>query len=272
MSRETIRTTAVHNIATNGGQVVLSRLIRYSPLFALALVWEVAGWAGILPQYIPAFSTVVAELGSRLIAGDMNVHTSTSLQRVYVGFFGGSALGILVGILAGRSTLIATLFDPVVSSTYPVPKIAIYPLLMVWLGIGFWSTTAVIFLAAFYPVYISTYDGARSVDKLHIWSAKNFNASRIEVLLKVVLPNCLTQIFSGLRVSLAISFIVLFAAELIASRSGLGHLVMMADRGNNYPLMFAAIAMIAILGFLHDRLLNAVRSRALYWERNTGGI
>jgi NitT/TauT family transport system permease protein/sulfonate transport system permease protein len=272
MSGKNIETFRGGAIVSSGARYGISRLVQYSPLLAIAAIWEISGVFGVLPTYIPPLSTATIELIQQFQEGTMVQHTTTSLQRVYVGFVGGATLGIIIGIVAGRSSVVANLFGPVVSSTYPIPKIAIYPLLLVWLGIGFWSTTAVIFLAAFYPVYISTYDGARSVDKLYVWSAQNFNASRLEIMRKVVLPESLPQILSGLRVSLAISFIVLFAAELISSRAGLGHIVMMANRGNNYALMFVGILVIALLGFFHDRILNSARKRLLYWDSDSEGI
>jgi len=253
------------------GWFAASKVVYYSPLIVILVLWQLAGFAGVLPRYLPAPSTITAEIYTQFVQEDMLTHTIISLQRVYVGFFVGSFLGVALGVIAGRFNAIGKMFDPLVSSTYPVPKIAIYPVLIIWLGIGFLSSTAVILLAAFYPVYINTYDGARNVDTMYIWSAQNFNASHFETLLKVVIPGSLSHIFSGLRISLALSFIVLFSAELISSRYGLGYVVIQGQRANNFTLMFAAIVVIAVLGFTNDRILNAVRKRVLGWKETSGG-
>jgi ABC-type nitrate/sulfonate/bicarbonate transport system permease component len=247
-------------------KAVAGVLVSASPVFALLLIWQALGLAGALPVYVPAPTTIVSHLFVMLGEGTLVANAWATLQLVYVGFFGGSALGVALGVVTGRNSVLGRLFDPLVSVTYPIPKIALFPIFVIWFGIGFMSKAIVVFLAAFYPVYIHTFDGVRNVPDLHIWSAQNFDASRFQILTEVVVPDSLPQILSGLRVGLALSFIVVFSAELIQSDLGLGQLALQARQFNNYELMFSAISMIALFGVVHDRLLLLVRKRLLYWQ------
>ncbi|MCY4730629.1 ABC transporter permease [Natronomonas gomsonensis] len=241
-------------------------LFRASPVIVLLLLWQAIGTLGALPVYVPAPTTIIAYLGVMRTEGILIENSWATLQLVYFGFTGGSALGIIVGVITGRIAIFGKLFDPLVSVTYPIPKIALFPIFVIWFGIGFLSKAVVVFLAAFYPVYIHTFDGVRGVPELHIWSAQNFDASRLQILTEVVIPDSLPQILSGLRVGLALSFIVVFSAELIQSDLGLGQLALQARQFNNYELMFSAISMIALFGVIHDRLLLLTRRRLLYWQ------
>lgn len=254
--------TDVRETAKTAGRVLVSS----SPVIVLLLLWQLLGSLGALPTYLPAPTTIVDHLGKMYADGILIKNSWATLQLVYVGFFGGSALGIVLGVVTGRMAIFGKLFDPLVSVTYPVPKIALFPIFVIWFGIGFMSKAVVVFLAAFYPVYIHTFDGVRGVPDLHVWSARNFDASRIQVLTEVVIPDSLPQILSGLRVALALSFIVVFSAELIQSELGLGQLALQARQFNNFELMFSAISMIALFGVIHDRLLLVVRRRLLYWQ------
>ncbi|RQH02437.1 ABC transporter permease [Natrarchaeobius oligotrophus] len=251
--------------AAGVGSRVRDSLVNYAPVLALFVVWQLGGAVNVLPYYLPAPSVIVLEIVELVQEGVLVPNASASLQLVYVGFFGGATLGIASGLVNGRVDVLGKMFDPLISITYPIPKIALFPIFLIWFGLGFTSKVIVVFLAAFYPTYIYTYDGAKNINGLYIWSARNFNASRLLIFLKVILPSCLPQILSGLRISLALAFVVIFSVELIAAQIGLGSLIVSAQQGNNFELMFAAIAVIGALGFVHDRALLAVRNRILSW-------
>lgn len=247
------------------GRPVVRVLIRYSPLFAIAVIWQLAGMAGILPYYVVAPDVIIGKLIEMVHSGELVENGIASLSLIYVGFIIAAVAGIGMGVVTGQSKLVGRLFTPLISSIYPIPKIALFPLFLVWLGLGFESKVAVLAIAVFFPMYVNTNSGVRALDRNYLWSARNFGASRFRILKDVILPSALPHIFSGLRVSVALAFIVVFSTELIAARSGLGHLVMAAQRGANYPLMYAAIVSIAFLGFLHTWGLKKVETRALYW-------
>lgn len=249
---------------------LIRSLVSNSPLFAVVVLWEFAGIAGILPVWLPAPTVILVELARIYRTGELVRNAVASLKLVYVGFIGASVTGITLGILTGRSSHLTKLVDPIISTLYPIPKIALFPIFLVWLGLGFESKAAVLWIAVFFPVYINTHDGARTVDRLYVWTAQNFNASRLQLVFRVILPSALPHIFSGLRVGLAIGFIVVFAAELIVANVGLGHLIILAQNGTNFPLMYAAIVTIAFLGFTHNWALVRLREYLVYWDVSEG--
>jgi ABC-type nitrate/sulfonate/bicarbonate transport system permease component len=158
------------------------------------------------------------------------------------------------------------MLSPVVFLTYPVPKIVMLPLFMLWFGIGDLSKILIIALACFYPTFINAYYGARSTPTILVWSGLNMGASRWQIFRRVVVPSAAPLVFAGMRVALALSFIVMFATEMINARSGLGHLIREAENGLRFDLMYVSLLAIAILGYLGDRLLRAARGRVLAWQ------
>jgi len=245
-------------------QARLARLAKGLALpVALIALWEVAGHTGSLPRYLVAPSVISKSTLSMALSGELLTDTLESLLRAYAGFLIGAGLGIALGLLAGVSRAVEGFFDPLVSLTYPVPKIALLPILMSWLGLGDASKIAVIALGVFYPAFINAYYGAKAVNRLHVWSALNMGATRLQVFAKVILPSAAPQVLTGLRIGLALAFIVMFAAEMVGAKTGLGNLVMEAEASLRFDLMYAAIIAIGVLGFASDRLLLALRRRLL---------
>jgi ABC-type nitrate/sulfonate/bicarbonate transport system permease component len=239
---------------------------RYIGVLLVLLAWELCGRLHLLPGYLLDPSKILRSACEMLRAGDLTLHILSSLYRAYMGFCIGALAGVLLGLLAGVSKILEGFFDPLVSLTYPVPKIAILPVLMVWFGIGHTSKIVIILLATFYPAFINAYYGARAVNDHYVWAARNMGATRLQVFFKVIVPAAAPQVFAGLRVGLALSFVLLFSSEMVGARSGLGFLIIFAESSMRFDIMFAAIVVIAILGFISDRLLALVRQRVLGWE------
>ncbi|MGH7783752.1 MAG: ABC transporter permease, partial [Candidatus Binatia bacterium] len=170
---------------------------------------------------------------------------------------------VATGLLAGVFRQVEEFYDPIISITYPVPKIAMLPILFAWLGIGDQSKIAIITVAVFYPMFIAAYYGAKGATKIHIWSARNMGATRYTVFWKIIVPSALPQIFLGLRVALALSLVVMIAAELVVSNTGLGFLIVQAEAGLRFDVMYVAIVVTALVGFFSDRALLVIRRRIL---------
>lgn len=234
-------------------------------LFAAALLWQGLASGGVLPGYLSNPAAVAEQFAALLRGGELALHSAVSLYRSLAGLALGALLGIGIGLLAGTSPRVAEFFEPLVSLTYPVPKVAFLPILLVWFGVSDTSKILLIGLSCFYPCYIAALYGVRAVDPLWVWAAQNMGAGPRRVFFRVVLPAAGVHIFSGLRVSLALAFILMLASELIGSsnRLGLGYLIVTADAGGRFDMMFAAILAIAILGFAADRLLLWCRGRLL---------
>ena len=240
-------------------------LARAAALLALLLVWQLAALAG-LPDYILGPVEILKHFFAAMGSQELYTDIGASLGRALPGFAIGAALGIALGLAAGVSRAFDGTFSPVVFLTYPVPKIVLLPLFMLWFGIGDLSKVLIIALACFYPVFINAYYGARSTQKILVWSALNMGAGPGRIFRSIVVPSALPQIFAGLRVSLALSFIVMFAAEMINARSGLGHMIRTAENSLRFDLMYVSLVSIAILGFLGDRFLSLVRQKTLAWQ------
>ncbi|HEV8674643.1 MAG TPA: ABC transporter permease [Methylomirabilota bacterium] len=233
-------------------------------LGALGL-WQLVGLAGA-PDFILGPAEVARHFAAALASGELWPHIAASLGRSLPGFLLGSSLGIGLGLLAGVARGLDQMLSPVVFLTYPVPKIVMLPLFMLWFGIGDTSKVLIIALACFYPTFINAYSGARATPAILVWSALNMGARRPRIFWRVVVPGALPLIFAGLRVSLALSFILLFSTEMIAARSGLGFLIRQAESSLRFDLMYVAIVAIAGLGYASDRLLRAMRRRVLAWQ------
>jgi len=241
------------------------RLIQAAALALVLLLWQASSALG-LPEYVLSPLAIARALGAALGSGELYGHIGASLLRSLPGFFLGSALGVALGLLAGTSRAFDEALTPAVFLTYPVPKIVFLPIFMLWFGIGDVSKILIIALACAYPAFINAYYGARSTPNILVWSALNMGAGRWRIFARVVIPSALPLIFAALRVSLALSFIVMFAAEMINSRSGLGYLIRDAENSLRFDLMYVSLASIAILGYAGDRLLRFARRRVLAWQ------
>jgi ABC-type nitrate/sulfonate/bicarbonate transport system permease component len=232
------------------------------PVAAL-IAWELSARIGEVPSYLVAPSVILATTWEMLVSGELWEHTRVSLLRALGGYALGGACGIAMGLLAGIARPVERFYDPIISLTYPVPKLVVLPILIAWLGAGDASKIAVITAAVFYPTFINALYGAKSVSRLYVWTARNMGAGPLRVFAKVILPAALPQVLTGLRIGLALAFIVMVAAEMQNSRSGLGHLIITAEDSLRFDLMYASIIAIGLIGFAADRLLLVLRRRVL---------
>src|SRR3954467_15295676 len=223
------------------------RLGRLAFWAAVLLLWQ---WTAMRAR--PAFFLPPREIPKQFIAAlatrELYADAAASLMRALPGFAVGVALGIVLGLAAGIARTFDQMLSPLVFLTYPVPKIVMLPVFMLWFGIGDLSKVLIIALACFYPMFINAYYGARATQRILVWSARNMGATQAQIFRRVVLPGALPLIFSGMRVSLALSFIVMFATEMINARSGLGHLIREAENGLRFDLMYVALLAISLPG------------------------
>src|SRR3982751_1459881 len=240
----------------------LGRLVFWA---AVLLLWQWTAMRGA-PDFVLPPLEIAKQFIAALATRELYDDAAASLMRALPGFAVGVALGIVLGLAAGIARTFDEMLSPLVFLTYPVPKIVMLPVFMLWFGIGDLSKVLIIALACFYPMFINAYYGARATQRILVWSARNMGATQAQIFRRVVLPGALPLIFSGMRVSLALSFIVMFATEMINARSGLGHLIREAENGLRFDLMYVALLAIAILGYAGDRLLRYLREKLLPWE------
>ena len=236
-------------------------------VLAILALWQLAALRG-LPDYLLSPAQIAKHFAEALATRELYEHAVASLLRALPGFAIGALVGIVLGLAAGIARNFEEMVSPLVFLTYPVPKIVMLPLFMLWFGIGDISKILIIALACFYPTFINAYYGAKATPRILVWSARNMGASDAQIFRRVVLPGALPLVFAGLRVALALSFIVMFATEMINARSGLGHLIREAENGMRFDLMYVSLLAIAILGYASDRLLRFARSYFLPWEES----
>src|SRR5712691_1800568 len=192
-------------------------LARAGLLLCLVGLWQLL-WVWGLPAYVLSPIEILRHFFAALGSEELYQHIGASLLRSLPGFAIGTLLGVALGLLAGVTRAFEQMLSPLVFLTYPVPKIVMLPVFMLWFGIGDLSKILIIALACFYPTFINAYYGARATPRILVWSARNMGAGEALIFRRVVLPAALPLIFAGLRVSLALSFIVMFATEMINAR------------------------------------------------------
>lgn len=242
-------------------------LVRYSPLLFIALAWEAVALLGLVPANVLPSLTAVATSWLRLVgSGEMITNGLDSLYRVGLGLLLAIFVGAGAGLFMATSRVVNVFVGPLVRLFYPMPKSALIPVMVLWLGFGDASKIVLIFLGCLLPIAISAFNGARGADQTLIWSARSFGASRLQVVREVVLPSALPDILSGVRIALATSFILLVSSELIAARKGLGYMIGMLGDGGVYDAMFATVLTVALLGFMADRSYLLLMGRMLRWR------
>ena len=235
---------------------------------ALLGIWEVAARSGLWSKLIfPSLVNVAYEFGRFLVTPEQLHEAWVSLYRALGGFALAAVVGIFVGMLMGRSKLVAGLLDPLFSGTYAVPKLALFPIFIFLFGIGSLSKVALVFLECLYPIVIMSYHGARSVNRVLLWSAQNMGASRGEMLRRVVIPATAPFIFAGFRVAVPVAMIVVVITEMVSSADGLGYLVIYSLSSLRTDRMLAVVVAIALLGYLLDKAVVLARDRLIYWEK-----
>ncbi|MDH3315635.1 MAG: ABC transporter permease [Gammaproteobacteria bacterium] len=244
-----------------------SVLARYAPLALIAIAWEAAPRLGVLdPTALPPFSTVVLAMGRLVIDPELYVHAGASLMREVAGLGLAVFIGVVLGIVMAWYTPVRVLFNPLVRCVYPMPKSALIPVMIMWLGIGHLSKIGLIFLGCLLPVIVSAYNAARGVETVLIWSAQSAGASRSEILREIILPASLPEIMAGVRTALALSFVLLVSSEFLMAREGLGYLIAFMGEGGIYDAMFATVLLVSAIGFLADRAYLALMRRTLAWR------
>lgn len=240
---------------------------RYLPLALLLVLWEAGTQLGIISKWaLPTLSSVVAAWAGLLQGGELLYHAAASLMRGAVGLGLAIVVGTTLGVLMAWIRPIRVVFNPIVQLFYPMPKSALIPIMILWLGLGHASKIVLIFLGCMLPVTLSAFNGARGVDQVLIWSARSLGATRRQVLWEVIAPGAMPEILAGIRTALALSFVLLVSSELVVAREGLGYLIGWLGDGGVYNSMFAVVLTVAGLGFIADRAYLTFMGWMLSWR------
>lgn len=241
-------------------------LLKISGIILFILLWHIISLTKIInPVLFPTPLQVLQALKEYWKSGEMRIDLLTSLWRAIVGFIIGSFLGIAIGLITGRIKFLNLLTSPVFNFIRALPPVAILPLFIIWFGINDNAKIITIAFGCFFPVWLNTNLGASRIPQVYLNSAKLLTGSRLKTLLYVELPATLPYIISGLRLSIAMAFIMVFISELAGSNAGIGFTISNAQMAYKIDLMIAALCLLAGIAALIDWLIKKLSSLFFPW-------
>jgi len=234
---------------------------------AVLVLWAAVSGLGIVnPVLVPSPADVARAAVAAIRDGSLAKNVVASLTRVLEGFVVALLVALPLGMLVGISTTARGIVDPLVELFRPVPPIAFIPLAILWFGIGEASKVSIIAYGAFFPIFVNTMAGFGQVDRVHIRAAQSLGATRYDLFKDVVFPSALPNMVTGARLGMGMAFIVLVAAELVASSEGLGYLINDARFSFRTDQIFVGVITIGVLGFMLNKGLLAIERRLLRWK------
>jgi NitT/TauT family transport system permease protein len=241
--------------------------IRYLPIAILAIAWEVVARLNLVDSLaLPPLSKVAVAWTDLMRDGELVDNGASSLYRGGVGLLLAVAVGGGLGMAMARLRILDMFINPLVELFYPLPKSALIPVTVLWLGFGDGSKILLIFLGCMIPVTIGAYNGARGSDHALVWSARSMGANNLRMIWDVVVPSALPELLNGVRTALALAFILLVSSELIVSQKGFGYLIGYLGSTGSYEGMYAVVLTVAFLGFAADRLYQLLMQWLLRWR------
>jgi NitT/TauT family transport system permease protein len=238
-------------------------------LAAILALWQFAVTDALLP-YFSRPSLIAAKLYELLTHQDIYRHISVTLAEITMGYALGAVIGLSLGFILGRSQFLSAALQPYIIGLYSIPKIALAPVFIVWLGLGIASKVAVVFVASFFLVFFNTYSGLISINEELVRLARLMGASWPQTATRVILPAAAPQIFLGLRTAVPYAVIGAVIGEYIGSSEGLGYFILYASQTYDAAALFAGIIILVAIVFLANFGLNWLEGRVIRW-RKAGG-
>ena len=243
---------------------------RYSGWIALALViglWQLAGSAGwVNSLFLPAPSAIAVAIYKLALSGALWHHLSYSIMRIGTGWILGTIAGVIVGFAIGLSSLARGVGITFISALFPIPKIALLPLLILWLGIGEEPKIATIALGVFFSTAISVYSGVDAVPRNLIRMAQSFNVPFHAIVRRVIWPGALPSILAGFRITASVALLLVVSAEMIGAEFGIGAFVLQAGNLMQTDQLLAGVVILSLFGLAVGRLINLLETRLLHWR------
>jgi ABC-type nitrate/sulfonate/bicarbonate transport system permease component len=249
-------------LSREAGERIVTAL---APL-VLLLAWELLVQAGILDRRFFPAPSVVADRFMELARTTLPAHIGISLTRAAVGFILGAIPAVLLGVLMGLVPIVRAALQPIVGALFAIPKVAILPLVMLIFGLGEQSKWAIIAIAVFFQVLISTTAGVANIDRIYLDVGRNFGAGRLATLWTIALPGALPVIFAGIRLGWGVSLLLLVTAEMVAAKSGLGYLIWQSWQTFIIEDMYVGLLTIAALGMISFWLLDLLEGWLIPWR------
>ena len=236
-------------------------------LLGVVALWQAGASAGVIPTlFLPAPASIAVALWHLGVSGELWKHLSASLARLAVGWVVGTVFGVGMGLAVGLWSALRSPVMAVVAALFPIPKIALVPLFIIWFGIGEGSKIATLAFGVFFPTVISTAGGVDNVPRGLIRMAQSFGLPTWAIIWKVVLPGALAAILSGFRVTSSIAIVLLVAAEMIGAERGIGAFVLSAGNLYDTDALLAGIVVLSLLGLLVAWVIGRLERALLGWR------
>ena len=237
-----------------------------SPL-ALLLLWELcarAGWIDV--RFFPAPSKIFQVMYTQMQNGMLEKHVWASLQRLFWGIMFGGIPALMLGIAMGMYRTLRVIVEPVIMATYPIPKSAILPLILLIFGLGEASKIVMVATGVFYPILINAMAGVLEINKIYFDVGRNFGAGRWQVFRTVALPGALPLIMTGVKLGVGLGLVLIAIAEMVGAKSGLGYMIWNAWEILSVETMYVGLISIAVLGLVFTLLLNELERIIVPWK------
>jgi len=264
-SQTTTRAFARRGFRISRGNV--DRIMNVASPLGLLLLWEIAarlGWIDV--RFFPAPSKIFATMMQLIENGQLWVHLKASMYRLFWGFVWGGVPALVLGIAMGLNRTLRALVEPIVSATYPIPKSAILPLILLIFGLGEASKVVMVAVGLFYPILINTVAGVMEIPKIHFDVAQNFGARKFNVFRTVALPGAMPLIMTGVKLGVGLGLILISLAEMIGAKSGLGYMMWNAWEILSVETMYVGLIVIAFLGVVFNLILNEIERMLVPWK------
>ena len=252
-------------------KITLEKVLGFLTVFIIVAVWYVVTKLNIVSEIlIPSPKKVIDSFFDILRNGykgsSLLVHLCVSMQRLLTAFLLAIIVAIPLGLLSGYNSKVKAIIEPIIEFYRPLPPLAYYTLLVLWMGIDNSSKVALLFLASFAPIFIACMSSVPKVKKDYISSANTLGASKIQVFFNVIFPACLPDIFVGLRTAIGVSYTTLVAAEMVAAVSGIGWMVLDASKFLRSDIIFVGIIIMGLTGILLDKFIQLIEGKVVPWK------
>jgi ABC-type nitrate/sulfonate/bicarbonate transport system permease component len=253
---------------STGANILVNRLISVMTPLLLLAAWEVAARThAIDTRFFSSPTRIFEQFWGMLADGELLYHTTATVTRVLIGFIIGTTVGVVLGLAIGLIPTVSAALQPLIDATFPIPKVALLPLVIIMFGIGEASKYAIIAISVVYLVIINTAAGVRQIERIYLDVGRNYHAGRLMMFTDVAFPGALPAIVTGMKVSMGVSLIVIVTAESLAAKSGIGFLIWTSWQVFEVEKMYVGLFVTAILGFASSLLLDWAGRRLIPWKR-----